>query len=437
MPYGPFKIICHTRDGYYDVEYSGAMSQPQQQVTIRLPETGSVEVYPGTTPEIDYIELYTANRPLYQRLYAALQGGVFRFPTVIPDLVAAVSPSSLVGASGRVEAGQVLQITLSSRQAAGTVYGQVVESDGVSPLIGARLTLLDGESRDASYNQFGNSTTLSGRFLQRDLRPGQIAAIIDDTYARLALGDARLLASGGKLNLNLRNGENNVQRLPSTFKDLQLDFGLVLTGTPFSNDLLLRLNGAICPRLSVARITSSGRGLSYGPANVAGITLERQLYVAAEGGWARFIEILRNPNSVPKQFVVDLNGAAAGRAAITSSGTLPASTGDLWAAVSGSADRASLAFVIGGSSAACSPSVVSFTDDEQYFRRNPAYRYGWGVTLLPGASAAFMHFVVKGTTAEADSAAQAAASLSALTAPGVLDEIDEEVRSIICNFQID
>jgi hypothetical protein len=164
--------------------------------------------------------------------------------------------------------------------------------------------------------------------------------------------------------------------------------------------------------------------------DIAGALVSRRVHVPSGAGWARYLEIVSNPGTTAIEVDLRVLGYSVGAASLTSSGALPASIADRWAVAVGSATKLTLGFVFAGAS------TVQLTDDVQYFYPNPSYQYGWTVTLAPGESASFLHFVILGASADPAPAAQLAAQLSTLAAPGALDGLDAAARASIRNFTV-
>ncbi|HKP75210.1 MAG TPA: hypothetical protein VJT67_06670, partial [Longimicrobiaceae bacterium] len=231
------------------------------------------------------------------------------------------------------------------------------------------------------------------------------------------------------VDLPARGGQ--ASRLPVTLNGRAVQVQGALSSPPFGYEPYLRVNGVYYPGSLGGLLTDDGSGVSLGAVPVAGARVARRIFAPSQAPWVRFAEIVENPGDAP--LVVDLwvQGNQPRPAAATSSGDARATVADRWVAGSAQGGLPALGFVFGGTSGGDGPQVVSFDPPGGLIY---GYRYGWRVTLEPGAKAAYLHYLVDGSALPADELARTASSLAALTAPGALEGLDAEVLALVRNF---
>jgi protocatechuate 3,4-dioxygenase beta subunit len=202
---------------------------------------------------------------------------------------------------------------------------------------------------------------------------------------------------------------------------------------------------------TVGTYEDGGREIATRQNNVAGVDVTRKVFVPRDGYFARYLEILTNSTSTPVSLKVRLRSRLGGfnsncfcdevpDVVRTSSGDdvfAPAGGADRWVTLASGADvdpfenskHPALAFVFGGANAALTTGAGSYTKPQA-----GSLEYEWqNVTIAPGVTVAFMHFVVQQT-----STAGALASASRLTAlpPEALAGLSPAEIASIRNFAV-
>jgi hypothetical protein len=440
VPYGRYELNVALQQGG-GARQSGELGAPVQEVTLVLPATGTVEALASGDQPFGSATLFSPvplgpggeSDPL--QLGASLTGNLYRFENVPPGPFAVLESPGRGTAGGQAVPATTVQAALRPDEAPGVVYGRATASDGVTPL--GQVGVATNVPAPIGMSRTVTQTSPGGYYLTRGVQPGTVhvgANLFQDGTG--GAGSSGVLAPGGTLRLDLRNRASTIATLPTTLAGRQIGQGLVLALSQDALDQALAVNGMEHPGTDYARMVTGAPGLEIGPAPFAGAEVTRHVYVPTGAGWVRYLEILRNPGDVPLALTVSVGGRSAGSAALTSSGGLPASLADRWAAAAGDASRPALAFVFGGAGAAEGPSEVAFLSGERTFTPYRAYRYGWRLTLGPGDSAAYLHYAVIGTSPEPAGAAQLAEALSSGQAPGALDGIAPEVAALIRNFAL-
>ncbi|MEO8682116.1 MAG: carboxypeptidase-like regulatory domain-containing protein, partial [Vicinamibacterales bacterium] len=177
-------------------------------------------------------------------------------------------------------------------------------------------------------------------------------------------------------------------------------------------------------------ITAPNNQLTYG------LSLRRKIYVPAEGYFARYLEFLTNPGTTPITIDVgvisSLGSNFSTRVVATSNGDSFFSAGDTWLVTDDDyldtpSGDPSLAFVVAGPGAARAPTVEQlFGNDNLLVRWN-------GVTVQPGQTVAFAHFLVQQPK---KTSAIAAAQRLAQLPPEAMAGLSAEERSQILNWAV-
>jgi hypothetical protein len=395
-----------------------------QEVALTVAQPGSVVALPPEGVTSGYASLYFRDELGEYSENQSLVNGRFTFARVRPGEVTVVLQDVAQAASGRVEAGAELRLQLPAAAGKGTVYGRGWDGDEATPLADRRLTVLG--STQVPYAPIAG-TTQQGRYLARNVPAGG-ALVLDEM---LRIGAAGSVAPFASTRVDLPARAQAASRLPVTLNGRGVQVQGALSGGPFGYEPNLRVNGVYYPGAAGGLLTDGGAGVELGALPVAGARVARRIYAPAQAPWVRFAEVVENPGDAP--LVVDLwvQSNQSRPAVATSSGAVPASVADRWAASAGQGGLAALGFVFGGTSGGDGPQTVSFdaAGGAVY-----GYRYGWRVTLQPGERAAYLHYLVDGTALSADELARTAASLAALTAPGAIEGLDADVLGIVRNF---
>jgi hypothetical protein len=191
-----------------------------------------------------------------------------------------------------------------------------------------------------------------------------------------------------------------------------------------------------------------GRELSTTQNGLAGLNINRKIYVPKDGYFARYLDIFTNPTNQP--VTVDLGLITnfyyyynlVMRATSDGSGDTVATnrdlTGKTWAVAAQNPDldpfynynTPTVAVIWGGSGAALTPTSASFGTKQTYYRANLKNSYQ-SVVVPAGQSVALMSFLVQQTSV---TAAKASAERLVQLPPEALSGLSSQEVAMIANF---
>ncbi|MCB9529086.1 MAG: carboxypeptidase regulatory-like domain-containing protein [Myxococcales bacterium] len=169
----------------------------------------------------------------------------------------------------------------------------------------------------------------------------------------------------------------------------------------YDGGLYLAVGGQGFPSLPQARLLDGGRTLRLGPSTLAGLAVERDIYVPADARFARYLEVLRNAGPAPVVTTVAITGNLGSDGGTVLVGTSSALDGvfdldDRYLltddASNGGGDP-SLAHVFAGPNARVAPEFVQLSGDN--------FQWRFPVTVPPGATVIIMHFATQNPNRDA------------------------------------
>ena len=191
----------------------------------------------------------------------------------------------------------------------------------------------------------------------------------------------------------------------------------------FSN---LTVNGKPYPSLASAVPEIPDQQIVFGPVSTAGVLHTRKVFVPSHASFARFLEILENPNDFAVDVTLDVSGEIFASSLSTSSGDSALDAGDGYLA--GELDTgAGVAIVFADTAGALIPDAARTDGD--------LYQHVWrGVTIPAGGSVILMHFAVQANDRAA--AIAGANALLNLSDPTAFSDLTAEERSQVVNFLV-
>jgi hypothetical protein len=206
-------------------------------------------------------------------------------------------------------------------------------------------------------------------------------------------------------------------------------------GSPYSFATWLEVNGDYfcCP--SEAAIGQSDRQLTIGPELTGTIATSRKVFVPDTGGFARFLEVLYNPTSVPRTVSVYI-GEYPQFGASTRWLVTPADTTRTYAVADNGLNDAptlpAVGFVMAGSGNV--PVPVSGLEIRVDGTNRFAYRYV--VTVPPQQRVAVLHYAIQRDPNDSAGVQAQAESLVSLSDPRALEGLSAAEKAMIVNFRI-
>jgi hypothetical protein len=342
--------------------------------------------------------------------------------------------------------GQSIAINLAP-PASGDISGQVVATDGTTPLVGATVTLATVES----YGPFGSVslntvTDALGRYGFAAVLVGDVQLSARDPNNWNSLGAAiGTVTAGTTATADLRLGSAWPFLVDLSGTDgyrYQVDCqgNLNRGGTTdgsfdrayWWSAYVLSVNGNAFPCADGARPSADGREVAIGPYQLSGVQVTRRIYVPPSGGYARFIETLTNKGASDITLPVGIEiypGPAVGSNHIV---TAPGATANRYAVTDNNAACCipAIGHVFGEAAAALSVSETRF--DAASFVNG----YGWSITVPAGGTASLMHFGIQRAPDDAAGVQIEAEALSTLSAPSMLNNMNAADKARVKNFAI-
>ena len=214
--------------------------------------------------------------------------------------------------------------------------------------------------------------------------------------------------------------------------DVQQD-GSISNGTSDAYDggLYLRVGGNNFPSVAQARLLDADRTLRLGPVQLTGLRVERDIFVPADGRFARFLEVLRNDGAAPITTTVSVYGNLGSDGGTVFVGTSDApdlnfDTDDRYLLTddgSNGGSDPSMAHIFAGQNARVAPEFVSLSGDN--------FEWRFPVTIPAGQTVIVMHFGSQNANRDASRAnAEAIVNLAAPT----LANLTRAEQNAIVNF---
>ncbi len=347
-----------------------------------------------------------------------------------------------------------------------TLTGHVFRADGTTPVVNAQV-YIENFSSAGSAGRYGTyaATDLSGAYTAEAVPLGllRVTASHPDDYTQVGEAEVTITAADpAVVNVNL----GNIVNLEGRRRDLvgadnfryQFYPDGDMDGGGTTNDLLINAyNGAFNltfqdenwrysnrvtgSNLYTATVEDGGREYALGYDSLFGLLLKRKLFVPTAGGFARYLEILRNPTdkSITVQAGIDSwfgyfdpwdNKDTRFRVLVS-----PSQTNNTYAVTefNDTCCHPLLGHVFAGPNSRWPVSDARFWNIDNQESR--AF-YRWNVTVAPGQTIIFMHFTAQHQPADAAGTQAQAAALVNLSDPHALEGMSETEKAQVVNFQI-
>ncbi len=199
----------------------------------------------------------------------------------------------------------------------------------------------------------------------------------------------------------------------------------------FDYPIQLMLADEYFPYFPAARHAQSMRQMDVGPAYVEGLRVTRQTYVPAAGGYARVVDVFSNVGDQPISVPLSLRGAHNSGAVLVAP---PAQQGGRYllqrsSDTTGSYTPGVAAYVLSGVGGTAADTV-------DFVEGRGAFSFGWQLSLAPGETRRYLHYLVVRQPDAAAAAESQAQSLMQMTEPGMFDGLSNSERAEIINFLV-
>jgi hypothetical protein len=449
-PSGFFELVAE--DSFGLVGRARAEREPSVltlEQDVLLPAFGTVRgtVFDSAgSPPLDVestlVELTNANLRAPRTVLPDVSG-VFQFERVATgsftvtyddhSTAGTVVPGSTTGRLS--EAGNFPEITLPDL---GDVSGRLRAGDGTETTPSGELApvIVEGrqqESRAGISTKSGEVGLTDGSFRVEDVPAGEVTVtIIDEADAGASTGtvEAGIEATDLDVTLGTATALPVEMGLPTGNRhEVQADGSVRGEDLVSGSEVVLSMmsvNAKPYPALASAVSESPDQQLVFGPVRTAGVLHTRKVFVPPDASFARFLEILENPNGFAVDITLDVTGDIFASNLTTSSGDAALDATDGYLA--GVLDTgAGVAIVFTDNLGALVPDAARTDGD--------AYQHVWrGVTIPAGGRVILMHFAVQ--AADRDGAIAKADELLNQTDPTALSGLTTEERSQVVNFSI-
>jgi hypothetical protein len=461
LPVGPFSVSAQDGDSGIIATTNVEIVDVNQAVTLNIVlQSGSVT---GTVRDaggnpLPFVSVVLSNDGISFDRFGSTDGlGVYRFDRAALGSfsVQAVS-NTLASASGFLATdGQTVAVDV-SLPATNSVFGTVYNTDGITPVGSAAVSLVNLDSfgpegffqRNLSGDSFGNYQFSAAQV-------GTIQVSAADPANRNQAGIVTVqLPAGQPLNVNITLGNAFSFRFPffqnlnldgaDGFRyDVQCDGELIDGGTVdrhlddaydglYILNLSPNLSNRQFPCLSAGVLDTGGREVALGNVTLNSLQVTRKIYSPVSGGFTRYLEVLTNPGATAVTTTVQVSGNL-GSDNDTRIVVSPAATGFTYAATdqSGICCDPLLAHVFSGSTPHMAVSALQFINNND----NIFYRWD-NVTIQPGQTVIFMHFAVQRDPLDLQGTRAQAGSLSDLSDPNALTGMTAAEKAAVLNFTI-
>jgi hypothetical protein len=368
--------------------------------------------------------------------------GVYRLEQIATGTITVLArdPSTrlVTVVSGALTAqGAVLQLDMTSAPVA-VVTGQVTNAGiGVS---GASVSL----SSVRSFGPFGlinQSTTAdaNGYYSFADVLVGDIqinaesSGISGSSIITTTLADTTMTLNvplGNVVRLGYDLNGSDTSRYDVQCDGALSDGGFSGRGDAYDGAYKLSVNGANFPCLSIAAVpTLNGlRELVLGPKILGALEVTRRIFVPAEGGYARYLEVLNNSsaNEITVPVRVNSNLGSDGNTRLI---VAPSQSNGLYAITTDGGSDPALGHVFASGGA-------TVTGIQAFNAPNDNVDYNWTITVPAGGTISLMHFAIQRNTLDTTAVQAQAEALSNMTQSGMFNGLSAGDKSSIKNFLV-
>jgi protocatechuate 3,4-dioxygenase beta subunit len=425
-------------------------------VDVVLPQGGTITgtVYDAAHNPVPGAQVTVWSSPLeYQRWASADSQGNYRIERAVTGPYVIQALNNTTGDTGLAHAtlandGDTASVNVTFPPATGHVRGSVQRANG-SPAAGAQVTVENfansgplgpftvNVTTDAAGNYDAPAVALGAvRVMAFDPSNVAVAGVADGSSVagetstvNVTLGGASVHSWNDPFNLDGADGFRY-----DVTDDGSLKFGGTTDGrlsNAYDGTYYLKADGWwFANRGQTVTTEDGGREVVISPDVFDGLQMRRKVYVPAEGGFARYLDILTNTTAQAKTVTVGGEGWL-GPYTDTHVVVSPSQTSNRYAVtdMSGACCSPSIAHVLGGAGA---PVPVAAFQLDAFGH----FTYRWDVTVQPGQTVIVMHFTAQRDAADAAGAGAQAEALVDLSDPKALEGMSDEEKAEVVNFQI-
>jgi hypothetical protein len=342
-----------------------------------------------------------------------------------------------------VSEGETITVNVTLPESA-SIQGTVYQPDGVTPAAGALVKVFNLEHCGPMGCGTAEGTTdASGNFALSGIASGEVFVTAEDEALKRGNSFSEIDSATGTNTAIVRLGnvvdficvEGVCEPYALTGsdgfvygvgRDAELDARLEGDfPDPYNGAFRLKLRSFEFNENNIV-IETPASEIFTSPDALNSLVVKREVFVPPSGGFARYLEVLRNPHDVPIPVSVIVDGFHNSSQLHIS----PDTTGYTYALATGDCCIPALGFVFGGTSAPVQLQAARFKNERPYFS------YRWNVTVPPNDTVILMHFAVQRNSGETAPLELQAQSLVNLTDPDALTGMSTEERSKVVNFDV-
>lgn len=443
--------VIEGQDGISGLRASSQEIQLSSPASIRtqdlvLPSSGTVRgvVVGASGQPVANAEVYVRSSGLnLDRLAIAGENGHFEVARVALGEISVIARDPVTrlisfGAGALASPNQVINVTLAPPQT-GAVSGVAVEAETGVPVSGAQVTATTlGTTGVFGPQSYFTTADTSGHYQFAAIPVGgirlqavsgslrgsaEVTVVLDDT----AQAEVRM---GAEVSFPYVLSGTDTGRYDISCTGALTDGGFAGVRDSYDTAYQLSVGGNQYPCVSSAPVSLSGREVNFPQQTVlsGALTLSRSVYVPAAGGFARYLDSIRNNSNetitVPVQIMANLGSDSATQIMVS-----PNTNGNRYAVTRDGGSDPTLAHVFGGIGGAAAT-------DLQFIAARDDIRYGWTLSVPPGETRSILHFAVQRARGDVPNTMMAATLLESGAQSGMFDGLSSQERASIVNFVV-
>lgn len=346
-------------------------------------------------------------------------------------------------ASGLLQAADATAIVDVTMPAGAAVTGRVLQPDASTPVANASFTVQS--MTDGPFGSFSASGRADGEgaYSLAAVPAGGVSVIAYDPASPLAglatgtvgTGSASIIdvVLGNASRFDVLLDGSDGYRYDVGCAGYLIDGGTVSRSETDAYDgaYYLYVGSSGMPCSDVALLEDDQREAVIGPRSLNGLEVTRKVFSPARGGYARYLEILRNTGTADITVPVEIRSYL-GSDSSTRIVVHPSAAGNKYAVTDqrGYCCDPALAHVFGGIGAALDVAALRFVEEDDNLS------YTWNVTVPAGQTVILMHFAAQRSVSDTAGAEAQAQALVNMIDTYMFDGMSAAERAQVLNFAV-